>query len=305
MKKICLILISVFINILPGAYANIVEEFTKKETPHVFIYHIPDDEQEQEISKTNNAQDIISDDITEDTSGVVVEEAFDNNNNDDDEIKKIVVDENGYEVSDMYSDILKGYAVYEQGEENMVSLDTKNSLKIKIQEPYSFKGGKYLASKSLTPSIYSKFSEMEYSIKPLSGSLSKNIRSGLSAGTMFNQGIDSAELEQSTGVFSRYDTNRFGIYTAFSKTINSTNSNYNDKFYFSPELKLNQYFTIKEIFSTDITSNRKKAELVLSINPFGKKDFDRLRIDFGANATYDDNNALMRNQFKFFTNFKL
>ena len=135
--------------------------------------------------------------------------------------------------------------------------------------------------------------------------LFRSIGGGFSAGTMFNQAIDTAELEQSTGVFSRYDTERFGLYTAFSKTLNSTNSNYNDNFYFSPELKLNQYFTIKEILSTDITRNRKKAEFVVSINPFGKRDIDRLRLEFGANATFDENNALLKNQFKFSTNFKL
>ena len=146
---------------------------------------------------------------------------------------------------------------------------------------------------------------MEYSIRPVSSLHMKDMGRGFSAGTMFNQGIDSAELEQTTGVFSRYDKGRFGLYTAFSKTLNSTNSNYNDNFYISPELKLNQYFTLKEILSADITRNRKKAELVLSINPFGKRDFDRLRIDFGANATFDEDYSLLKNQIKFSTIFKL
>ena len=127
---------------------------------------------------------------------------------------------------------------------------------------------------------------------------------GFTTGTMFNQMIDTAELEQSTGIFSRYDTKYFAIYTAYSKTLNSTNSNYNDNVYISPEFKLNQYFTLKEILSADMTKNRKKAEFVISINPFGKKDTDRLRIEFGANATYDDNNSLLKNQFKFSTKYQ-
>ena len=304
MKKLFIALICMFLNILPCASMSIVEQFTQKEAPHIFIYHIPDDEEPalEEVT-TEEKPDITSDDITADTSGVV--EETENFDDEDEEIKKIVVDEDGYQIDDMYSDVLKGYASYNEGEEDTVTLDTNNYMNIQIQKPYNYKGGKYLASKSLSDTIYSKFSNMEYSIKPLSSSHAKDMGSGFTAGTMFNQGIDYAELEQSTGVFSRYDKGRFGIYTAFSKTLNSTNSNYNDNFYISPELKLNQYFTLKEILSADITRNRKKAELVLSINPFGKRDSDRLRIDLGANTTFDDNNAVLKNQFKFSTIFKL
>ena len=89
------------------------------------------------------------------------------------------------------------------------------------------------------------------------------------------------------------------------KTVNSTNNNYNDNFYFSPEWKLNQYVSLKETLSADITRERRKAEFMISINPFGKKDEDRLRLELGANQTYDYNNVVIRNQFKFSTRFKL
>ncbi|MBQ8460430.1 hypothetical protein IJ541_10070 [bacterium] len=279
----------------------------------IFIYHIPDEEvvkpiKEQIKSETQieqEHQDIISDDVTADTSGNIEEEIV-YNDDEDDEVKTISLDEEGYEISDMYSDILKGYAVYNEDEENTVFLDDNldELLTIKIQQPYNFKGGKYLASKSLSPLMYSKLNSMEYSITPISN-VNYKTKNGFTAGAMFDQCIDYAELEQSTGVFSRYDTKYFGIYTAFQRTLNSTNSNYNDNVYFSPEFKLNQYFTLKQILSADITRNRKKAELVISINPFGKKDTDRMRIEFGANATYDDSNSLLKNQIKFSTSFKL
>lgn len=287
---------------LPCCAETVVEHATRQEAPKIFIYHIPDDEPfSQTESEQEKKSDIISDDITADTSGIEPENY---DYNEDEEIEKLTVDENNYQIEDMYSDVLKGYAAYNEDDRNAISLDTNDFLSIKILKPYNYKGGKYFSSKSLSTPAYSKFSNMEYSIKPLSSSHSKNMGYGFSAGTMFNQAIDYAELEQSTGVFSRYDTKRFGLYTAFSKTLNSTNSNYNDNFYISPELKLNQYFTLKEILSADITKNRKKAELVFSINPFGKKDNDRLRIEFGANATFDEDNALLKNQFRFSTNYK-
>jgi hypothetical protein len=305
MKRFYIILICLIISNLPCESHALLEEAAKNEAPKIFIYHIPDEnETVQNEIEQEKIPDIVSDDVTADTSGIVEE----NNDEEDDfdEIKRITIDENGYEIDDMYSDVLKGYAVYDENEENAISLDNKNYdvFKIKLHQPYNYKGGKYLAADSLKPLIYSKYSNLEYSIKPISNIHAKQL-GGFTAGTMFNQNIDYAEVEQSTGVYSRYDTKHFGIYTAYSKTLNSTNSNYNDNFYLAPELKINQYMTLREILSADITRNRKKAEFVVSINPFGKKDIDRWRIEFGTNATFDEDNELLKNQFKFSTNFKL
>ncbi len=269
-----------------------------------FIYHIPDEDKNDFLQQTEiptledePSQDITSDDITADTTGeIIVEEDTQEDTSD-------------YEIDDLYSDVLKGYAVYNEDEEDTISLEDniKDFKELNIKLPRKVKGSKYIGAKSLpaySSLNYSKFSNMEYSIAPLS-STNYRKKGAFSAGTMFNQGIDYAELEASTGVFSRYEHKYFAISTAYAKTVNSTNNNYNDNFYFSPELKLNQYFTLKEILSADITRNRKKAEVVLSINPFGRKDPDRLRFELGANAIYDNTNALLKNQLKFSTQFKL
>ena len=305
MKRFGIVLFLLIATLLPCDAGSLVQEAAENEAPKVFIYHIPDEEVScQDDTIQEEKHDIVSDDVTADTSGIVEESEEDGD--EDIQIKKISIDENGYEIDDMYSDVLKGYAIYNENEADAIILSDSYDkfLKIQLQQPYNYKGGKYLASKSLKPLIYSKYSNMEYSIKPLSSSHAKQI-GNFTAGTMFNQDIDYAELEQSTGVYSRYDTKYFGLYTAYSKTLNSTNSNYNDNFYLAPEIKLNQYMTLKEILSADITRNRKKAEIVLSINPFGKKDIDRWRIEFGTNATFDEYNELLKNQFKFSTNFKL
>jgi hypothetical protein len=274
-----------------------------EESPKVFVYHIPDEQetpQDENTTSDKTSDEIevieegnISDDVTADTSS----DNIASENNDD------YYDED-YEIEDMYTDVLKAYITYD--EEDTISLDDELDIlqSIKIDKPFSIKGGKYYATKTSSNYNYSKYNNMEYSIAPVS---SRNYRSigGFSAGTTYNQGIDYAELEQSTGIFSRYDSKYFAISTSYAKTVNTTNNNYNDNFYFSPELKLNQYFTLKEILSADITRNRKKVEVVLSINPFGNKDTNRMRIEFGANATYDDTNALLKNQVKFSTKFSL
>ena len=260
----------------------------------VFVYHIPEEEpQEQEQEEV---EDIISDDITADTSREV--EILDNDN---------------YEISDMYNTVLQGYAEYNDIDEtDGIVLEDFDILSLNIRQPVKV-GTKKYTSLTQTPSLFasdkfSKHTGTEYSIAPVSTKNSRSLESpfgNFSAGTLYSQGIDTGELEQSSGVFYKYKYKRFSITTSYLKTVNSTNNTYNDNFYVAPELELNQYFSLKEILSEDTVKRRKKAELVLSINPFGNKDTDRLRFELGASQTYDDNNNLFKSQFKFSTNFKL
>lgn len=289
---------------------------------NVFIYHIPDedetttensvktdsskasDENSAKSDDENMKQDIVSDDVTADTMGESLEDSDDEvtlgDNSEEPEIED-------YQISDMYSDVLQGYASYdEDSDDDAISLeDTLDVYQaIKIKTPAKVGSKKYYAGIHTPTSLYSSLNTAEYSIAPVNGT-SYAKKNGFSAGTMFNQGIDYAELEQTTGVFSRYESKYFAISTAYAKTVNTTNNNYNDNFYLAPELIINQYFSLKEVLSADIAKNRKKIETILSINPFGNKDSDRLRFELGTSATYDDTNALMKSQFKFSTKFKL
>lgn len=292
---------------------------------NVFIYHIPDEDEgtgdvstqntevkttatdtAQNEDNTEQSKDIVSDDVTADTTGENLDE--------DDDEEAISLDENSneepeiedYQISDMYSDVLQGYASYDEDSDDTISLeDTLDVYQaIKIKTPAKIGSKKYYAGIHTPTSLYSSLNTAEYSIAPVNGTSCAK-KNGFSAGTMFNQGIDYAELEQTTGVFSRYESKYFAISTAYAKTVNTTNNNYNDNFYLAPELIINQYFSLKEVLSADIAKNRKKIETILSINPFGNKDSDRLRFELGTSATYDDTNALMKSQFKFSTKFKL
>jgi len=302
MKRIGLLLLLLMLTLLPCRAKSQPDDVVQENKPFVFIYHIPDDDEEsvQEVDsgKTEELPVVItSDDITADTSGIIVEDFSEENSQD-------------YLINDMYSDVLKGYAEYNEGEEHTITLDDNedNILSLNIPKPFRVQEKSFTELKTSSLKFYdnqfSKYNAPEYSISPLS---STNYRSagGFSAGTMYSQGIDYGELEQSSGVFSRYKYKQFAVSTAYMKTVNTTNNNYNDNFYFAPELQLNQYFTLKEILSADVTKERKKAEFVLSINPFGKRDEDRLRFELGASQTYDNTNALIKNQFKFSTNIKL
>ncbi len=271
----------------------------------VFKYHIPDEEDEQTEEQSQNLktdevtvkEDIVSDDVTADTSGISKYDSDQEISNEDD-----------YELEDMYGYVLHGYAEYFDDEENAISLDLPENeyLVLNIKKPVAIEGkyfGYLQSSPSLFDNNYTKYNGSEYSISPISGSSSKSV-GGFSAGATYSQGIDYGELEQSSGIFTKYQYKRFAISTSYAKTVNTTNNTYNDNFYIMPELKLSQYFTIKNILSADTVKKRKKAEVVLSVNPFGNKDFDRLRLEFGASGTYDEVNNAFKNQLKFSTMYK-
>lgn len=307
MKKVGLILILFMLTLLPCVSKTKPDQNNNDNSESiVFVYHIPDNEEEtQEDSAAQiettveEPQIITSDDVTADTSGNIEDEE----NEDDDLIES-------YQIDDMYTDVLRGYAEYNEEEENTITLEdlNENISKLKIKKPCRVKEAKFTDLKihpvMMTDTMYTKYNVPEYSIEPLSSKNTSKI-GGFSAGTVYDQGISLGELEQSSGLFSRYEYKQFALYTAYLKTVNTTNNNYNDNFYFAPEFRINQYFKLKETLSADIAKNRKKAEVVLSINPFGNKDEDRLRFDLGAVQIFDDTNALIKNQFKFSTSIKL
>ena len=314
MKKVSLTLIILMLSILPCRANSPFEiKIDKISQSSVFVYHIPDEDkgQEEETPAQNQGEEpvITSDDVTADTS-INSEET--NSEETDDEI----VDEEDenidgqYEMGDMYTDVLKGYAEYNEEEANTITLDDSPDelLKLDITKPAKVAKNDYTSLKSSSLKFYdnqySKYTGSEYNIAPKSSTNYRKYK-GFSAGTTYDQCIDYAEFEQSSGVFSRYEYKNWAIRTAYSKTVNSTNNNYNDNFYFSPEWKVNQFFSLREVFSADIAKHRKKAEVVLSINPFGNKDSDRMRLEFGASQSYSNTNQVLRSQLKFSTNFKL
>jgi hypothetical protein len=292
------------ISLLPvNAESNSIMQNNEQTKSMLFVYHIPDTEYENDSAfgvekEAAGKDDIISDDITADTSKPA-EELPQEEEIDDEE-----------ELNSLYSDVLQGYAEYYEGEDDAVTLDFSNNqlAKLNIKRPEAVESANYtdLASPSLNlQNKYSKYNAPEYSISPVSKKNYKQFGK-FKTGAVYGQEIYYAELEQSTGVFSSYDfTKKFSVSTSYMKTVNSTNNDYNDNFFFSPSYKINQYFTIRESLSADISKERQKAAVYLSINPFGDKDRDRLMFEFGASQTHYNDGRPAKNQFSIMTNFKL
>ena len=298
MRRVGLLLIIFMLTIFPckASILDEAENTTGENGSVIYKFQLPDEEEEQ--TEDIQEEDITSDDITADTNPpILYDEDYDYYENED------------YVMSDMYTDVLKGYAEYNVEEEEGIELEIPDFslITLNIKKPVSIEeqNFSYLKTTPLfTQNQYSKLNSSEYNIAPIYGTRTKQIGS-FSAGTSFGQYIDTGELENSSSIFSRYQYKRFALTTTYSRTLSSTDSSYSDNIYFAPELKLNQYLTIIERLSANPINKSKKAEFILSVNPFGDKETDRLRLDLGASQQYDEGNNLLKSQFKFYTIFKL
>jgi hypothetical protein len=159
-------------------------------------------------------------------------------------------------------------------------------------------------NKDVHKSSYSKFNHMEYAISPVKFGETEKF-GNITTGTAYEEKIDYAELRQVSSIYSKYDAKHYALTTEFSKTVNSTNGDYNDYFSFTPEIKLGQYLSLKETVSANFAKHIKIAEFYISINPFGKRDLDRVNIEMGTTSIFDQNNDLIKNRIKGTIRFKL
>ena len=197
----------------------------------------------------------------------------------------------------------KGYAEFVEDNEDAIYLDGEdNNYILNLRVPQKLRSSRLVDSKKFQGvKKYSLYNQEEYSISPQSvQSVAK--MGNFSLGTMYNSGIDNAQLERSTTLFTRYERERFAISSAYKKNNLTTRGLTTDNFYLAPELKLNRVFSLSEVLSTDVTRNRRKGELVLSVSPL--KD-DRMRLELGAGTTYDIDNDRSWSQVRFNTKFKL
>lgn len=204
--------------------------------------------------------------------------------------------------------ILKGYAEYIEDSDAIHLKDNTDEFVLNLKIPQKI-SSKSLLDKSkpniaAKPLTYSKFGTEEYKIVP-TGRNTTISAGDFSFGATFDQDIDISEFEQTAGVFTAYNKGPFGLKTSYTRTIGSVYSNYSDNIYFAPELRINKIFTIKQVFSANVLTRRKKAELVLTIKPFALTNDDRLNLELGAGNTYNPDNDVVRSKIRFSTRFKL
>ena len=198
--------------------------------------------------------------------------------------------------------VLKGYAQYID-DSNTISLkDENNEYVLNIKNPQKISATKGMNLKRNTkPTL--KYVDAEYLIAPNTISTSSKV-GNFTFGAKFNNEIDNiAMLETETGLFTKYEKNKFALNSSVTKSLNTTYAQDYNTLSIAPELKINKHLSLKNIFSADVTRNRQSYKLVFSINPF--KDTDRLLLELGAKQTYYAETEQTTSQFSFSTKFKL
>ena len=206
---------------------------------------------------------------------------------------------------------LKGYAQFLDDDNAIVYLqDDENQFVINLKKPQKITSDTLIdKNKNIhkqKPMIISRFGNEQYDF--LSEGHSSSIKFGnLSAGTSYSNDIDRAQLNRKAGIFTKYDTKHFALKTAYEKSFGSAYGDYVDSIFLIPEIKINDIFSLKEVFSSNQTYKIKKAEFILSINPLAKtkNNKNRINIELGTVHVYDNSNNLLKNQIKINTNFKL
>lgn len=248
------------------------------ELPSIFIWQIPDDTLSSKDNADDDTEDVVTDDATnEDCDDAVTLDTEDNTN-------------------------VKGYLEYMEGADSIGLKDDKKDFVLNLSVPQKFSSAKVADNKNIprttfAQNIYARSGDIAYNIAPLNTSAVAT-KGNFSIGTSYNESIDTSDLGFTTSFFTKYDRKYFSLSTSFDKNAGVAYSLVVDKFNFTPEIKLNDYISIKDILTSDITRNRRQNSIVLSIKPI--KD-DRLRFEFGAGQTYDESRALIKSQVNFST----
>lgn len=121
---------------------------------------------------------------------------------------------------------------------------------------------------------------------------------------MYDSSLGSAQVNYSTGLFTKYEGKHFALSTAFSKNTNCNYDSYSDKFFIIPELKLTRRLSLLDVMQTDVNQINKSNELVLRYTPHFKKHPDDVQFEFGAGQSFYED-TYINSSVRFSTKFRL
>jgi len=265
--------------------------------PNIFIWAIPDDEDgavttEKQAKKSKKADKSEEDEISE--------------------IELIPVEE---EPIVLKTTTLKGYTEFVEGAEDILYMDDHKKFTLNIRTPQmaaqennSLFSQKKAVSDNFTNSLL-KFRAEEYRVASRSEKMEdcySNKFGNWSIGTTFDtESTSLGQIEDTTSLFTKYDSKYFSLKSLYKKNNMTVSQIQTDNFSVIPEFKFNNVFAVQEVLSADITRNRRSSELVLSVNPLGNRDVDRVRFQLGAKTTQDVESGRSWSQVEFSTKFKL
>lgn len=251
--------------------------------PNIFIYAIPDDENTE---------------FNENLTEYKPHEETQNNN-------EVIMLEEGENSIALGATTLKGYAQFIEDDAVIHLKDDANNYVLNIKTPQKISGEKGLNITYTPKKQIQQYQDAEYKIAPNKVKTSEKA-GDFTFGASYGNEVDNiAMLETETGLFTKYEKNRFALSSSFTKSLNTTFAQDYNTISVAPELKLNNYMSLKNVLSADITRNRRSTKLVFLLNPFGKHDKERFEFELGAKQTVYLDTDFTKTEFSFSTNFKL
>lgn len=306
MKKALLVLFLLAIIQLPSCCANkkmiptTGSSSTQEALPNIFIYSIPDDTKTTK-DDTDSAEETYINDTqpsTEDNEEEILlnmkqETTVDEEESSDDNIA-------------LGATVLKGYAQYVEDSNSIYLKDNNDNFVLNLKNPQKISASKGLNLTNTTSSkTLLRYADDEYHIAPKSIKATDKI-GNFTLGAIYGNEVDNiAMLETETGLFTKYEKSRFSVSSSVKKSLNTTYAKDYNTISITPEIKLNNYLSLKNTFKADVTRNRRSSELKFSFNPFGKKDTDKLLLEAGAKQTYYVDSGATKTQLNFQATFKL
>lgn len=250
--------------------------------PSIFIYAVPDDDNKEFDEELT---EYVEDPPKENQDGEITLEYEDN-----------VV---------LGATTLKGYAQFIEDDSTIHLKDNDNNYVLNIKTPQKISREKGLNLSHTPKRELQQYKDTEYMIAP--SSIKTSGKAGnFTFGATYGTEVDSiAMLETETGLFTKYEKNKFAMSSSIKKSLNTTYALDYNTISIAPEFKLNDYVALRNILSADVTRNRNSSKFVFTLNPFGKKDPDRVEVQLGAKQTVYMDTDFVKTEFSFSTNFKL
>ena len=135
-------------------------------------------------------------------------------------------------------------------------------------------------------STASRLTGEEYVIAPVWSYVQERI-GNFSYGTYYSSGIDTAQLQSTMNIYTRYDFKHFAISGGVAANERNIDYSADDRIvHIAPEIKLSKSFVIRDTVQAYVNSDVKKNKISVIYTPQWQKHPDTFRLELGITNSY-------------------
>lgn len=192
---------------------------------------------------------------------------------------------------------LKGSVIYNEGVKHLeeieldrtvekphINLKTSNMI-IPVKDEKIKTNGLDIFERSAI-SMATRVTGEEYFIKPVWSYIEEQ-NGKFSYGTIYSSGLDTAQLQTTMNIYTRYDFKYFAITGAVGTNESNVEGTRDEKIIqFAPEIKLSKSFVIRDTVQAYVNEDYKKNKISIIYTPQWQAHPDILRFELGFSNTY-------------------